>query len=527
MPYERSASGATFELHISRSENEYLFLLEDPSQHASLLREKIFIPHTVRSMILHKLDNLLSDIGLLRGMEQPLDLEKVKIAQMMTEFGSSIFKYMIPLALREHLYRVGSKDMVLSTNDVEIPWELAYDGKDFLCVKHTLGRKVQTKTPFREVRRAEKKRLTALFIADPTKELPDAEKEVNSIVRDIANLGLMDIDYLKQEEANVCNILEKLEASAYDILHYAGHVEFNTKNPEDSILRLHDDSITAAYLFQIMNKPPRFAFVNACSSAKTTGIEYLESQGKLTGMATAFLSSGVDAYIGTLWPVHDEVASGLSINFYQRILKGESIGLALKNARKDILDKYGSFTNTWASFILYGEPGLTLFRAKIEEKIQELTKIELEDKTCELQELFSRKIEFHDQVGEVFENVKRAFKQAKFTLDNKINLKVEAQGVPILVESEKKLISKGVRIKDFTLYVSGDKKSVAEFIKHLAQLHIFWYRGYDEVSDPVKHFLKMNKEYDPPDWWKVSGFIDEIEDITKETREGWFTVSSN
>ncbi|MBW2063319.1 MAG: CHAT domain-containing protein [Deltaproteobacteria bacterium] len=504
-----------FELHISRTKDEYFFLLNDPSQHTSLFREKISIPHAVRSMVLRKLDGLLSKLGLIRGAEQPQDLEEVNTAQMMTEFGSLIFKYMIPLNLREYLHRASAEDMVLSTDDVEIPWELLHDGEGFLCVKHSLGRKVQTRTPFREFKRPETKMLTALFIADPTKDLPDAKKEVNAIVEKISNLGLMDVDYLNQEEATVYNVLEKLEARVYDIFHYAGHVEFNASNPEESILRLHDDSIMAEYLFQIMDTPPKFAFMNACSSAKTAGIEYLETQGKLTGMASAFLSAGVGAYIGTLWPVHDEVASEFSIDFYKRILNGESIGLALKNAKKDIFDKYGGYTNTWASFILYGEPGLVLFEPESEETIQGLTKMKFEERTSRLEELFTRKIEFHDQVGEVFQNVRRAFRGAKTCLNDQINLKVEAQGIPILKEKEEDFIRKRVRIRDFTLYISGDKKSAAEFIKQLAKIHVSWYAGYEKVTDPVEHFLKVNEKYDPTNWWKVPGLIESMDDIVK------------
>ena len=361
---ENNIGGAVFELHISRSDNEYFFLLEDPSRRTSLLREKISIPHIIRNMIIDKLEKLLTNEGLTRGTRHPTGLEAQDFARMMTEFGSSIAKYMVPPAVREHLYKAGAGVMILSTDDVEIPWELLFDGENFLCLKYNLGRKVQTKIAFKEVRRPEKQRLTALFIADPTIELPDAEKEVNSIVQNITNLGVIDVDYLKQEEATVLNILEKLEASAYDILHYAGHVEFNTKRPEESVLKLYDDTITAAYLFQIIDKPPRFTFINACSSARTSGIEYLESQGKLTGMASAFLSSGVDTYVGTLWPVHDEIASELSIDFYKKIFEGEPVGLALRDAKKNIFNKYCTLTNTWASFILYGEPGLTLIPAK-------------------------------------------------------------------------------------------------------------------------------------------------------------------
>jgi len=512
----------TVELHISKSNDEYFFLLNDPSRRTSLLREKLTIPNSARGRINRKLDALLSDIGLLRSVQETAQREEGEIVSQKTaEFGSLIFKYMIPLTFRNYLEQLTSKNVVISTNDIEIPWELLFDGEKFLCLECGVGRKVQSKIQFEETQRRENAKPRALFIVDPTEELPDAEREVTHIIQHIKNMGLMEINCLKQKDATAENLLELVEEQPFDILHYAGHAEFDAKSPEESCLVLHDETITASYILQVMANPPKLAFINACSSATTTHIEYLETHGKLTGMATAFLTSGVDAYIGTLWPVHDEVASELAIAFYEKIFKGKTVGLALRDAKKNVFSKHGNLTNTWASFVLYGEPCLLIIAPQERKtQLQELTKIKLEEKTGELEEFFNRKIEFYNQVGEVFDNVKRAFKLTKNTLSNKINLQVEAKGLPVFVEKDKKIIKKRINVEEFTLCIYGDKRAAAHFIKHLAQLHILWYKGFDEVSDAVEHFIKTNELYNPQDWWKVPGYIEDIEDITG-SGDGW------
>lgn len=339
---------------------EYTFNLSGSDQTTYDLAVRIRIPETVRCMAIEMSRAVLSGFGQYRGNQQTLQLETPDVAGSTKELGSYILEQMIPKKIRDPLSGINDQSLVLTTNDHQIPWELAYGGKNFLCLKCAVGRRVQTAEPYETPETSEKNtanRLKMLIIANPTQDLP--EIEAGTIAEGISK-DLVEIDCISGREANAANILEKLKSQAYDILHYAGHANFDRVNPGESSLILSGEGMTAGYIRNVLKKPLKLVFVNACSSAEAAGPEYLEGDGKLSGMATAFLMTGIDAYIGTLWPVYDQAASQLAIDFYNSILRGESIGLALRDAKRNNFNNYGTKANTWASFVLYGSPDVRL-----------------------------------------------------------------------------------------------------------------------------------------------------------------------
>jgi len=325
---DKVKEGKICKIYIEKMEDRYHYLIEDPFHSTSSFRDTMRIPFSSRAKILEKLESFCAIGGRERGTIAK-NFEDERLKETFKKIGSLIFKYMIPPSCKEYLSNIDIKYVILSTDDVEIPWELIYDGKDFYCLKYSIGRKVEARIFFKTVKRKKRKRLKALFIANPTKDLPNARKEVDAIVTTFQKE--LDLQYLKEEEASIEVLLDVLESEKFDIFHYAGHANFNTKHPEESIIRLHEGEITAKYLLNLFEDiPPSLVFMNACESAATKDIEYLEYKGRLTGIANAFISAGVNAYIGALWPIHDKIASELSINFYRKILRGESIGSALR-----------------------------------------------------------------------------------------------------------------------------------------------------------------------------------------------------
>ena len=78
-------------------------------------------------------------------------------------------------------------------------------------------------------------------------------------------------------------------------------------------------------------------------------------------LAQAFIfgnrSGGARALIGTLFRNSDTRSRELALAYYRSLLEGETIGEALRASRQHI---YTPTDVTWASYVLYGNPGLRL-----------------------------------------------------------------------------------------------------------------------------------------------------------------------
>src|SRR5262249_38900640 len=91
--------------------------------------------------------------------------------------GELIFSHLLPTSVQQRLAGLPSADLFLRLDDqlVHVPWELAFDGRDFLCTKFRVGRQVISHQRPRSDYVALPQRtdpLKMLIITDPTETLP-------------------------------------------------------------------------------------------------------------------------------------------------------------------------------------------------------------------------------------------------------------------------------------------------------------------------------------------------------------------
>lgn len=130
---------------------------------------------------------------------------------------------------------------------------------------------------------------------------------------------------------------------------------------------------------------------------------------------------------------------------------------------------------------------------------------------------FFREIILKNQVTEAVNNIRRAFRITEERLSGKMNLKVQV----FLLEkklSKKKYFGKIDKYKIIIkVCVQGEIESAAEFLKQWARIWIWWYKGYKNV-DPIEYFIKTAADLGTPkDWWKVKNYINNIENLIKES----------
>ena len=79
----------------------------------------------------------------------------------------------------------------------------------------------------------------------------------------------------------------------------------------------------------------------------------------MTNLAEAFLVSGSKSVVASLWSADDTYTHALMNRFYTHIAEGADQASALREAKVDLLAKYGKEVPPyyWGAFILIGDGG--------------------------------------------------------------------------------------------------------------------------------------------------------------------------
>lgn len=241
---------------------------------------------------------------------------------------------------------------------IYLPWELLYDGKSFLCLRFATGRIVFTsQTIHTEAPRHMPDTLNMLAVCNPTNDLKMAYTEGVSIRKELDKAKNKIRLTLRTTSVDTAYLLRNIKD--FDVLHFAGHAEYDNADPSKSHLVLKDGKLESNQIAKLSDSSsmPRLVFVNSCSSAveNTAPIEPRD-ENMIYGLANAFLLAGVRHYIGTFWRVMDEQSMRFSRNFYRNIRLNMDIGESLRLARLYTLEKYGQNNMLWAGYVLYGDP---------------------------------------------------------------------------------------------------------------------------------------------------------------------------
>ncbi|HKM56987.1 MAG TPA: CHAT domain-containing protein [Isosphaeraceae bacterium] len=258
------------------------------------------------------------------------------------------------------------------------PWELMHDGNDFLCLRHYVGRFINSTTSNPPTTQSADlwgesfETLSVLVIAVPNPmprnkvnypKLSSAEPEAVAIVDALTKLEGVDVKILKGNDATHMKVFQALKKKAYHIVHYCGHAEIDNNSPNQSCLVLHDQSMTTRSLTTFVGKAkPILCFINGCETAQAGSAK---QSFNFYGLARAFLETG--AYLlGSRWKINDELAAEFAPAFYRSLLgQGNPLGQAVLDARQACY-KMDPGNFAWASYVLYGDPRVCFRRLPAE-----------------------------------------------------------------------------------------------------------------------------------------------------------------
>lgn len=216
--------------------------------------------------------------------------------------------------------------------------------------------------------------LNMLLVVDPTRDLQGAREEGRAVQQMFAGRAWVQIDLLYQGEATRPALLDAFGSGKYDVVHYAGHAQFDEAQPVRSGILCADDTVLSGADLTTIGRLPTLMFFNACESARlrsrrdardtgssTTRIESnaerLRRVQAAASMAEAFLRGGLASFIGTYWPVGDIAASTFASVLYDALLQGATMNDAIQRARNAVRD---AGSRDWTNYLYYGDPDFVL-----------------------------------------------------------------------------------------------------------------------------------------------------------------------
>jgi CHAT domain-containing protein len=178
--------------------------------------------------------------------------------------------------------------------------------------------------------------------------LPGVAEEIENLQKEVPNTALMN------EGFTVEGFKKQAIQEPYSVVHIASHGVFG-KTADSSFVMAYDDVINMDDLERLLKsekfakQPVELLTLSACQTAEGDDRAPL-------GLSGIALKAKVRSVLGTLWPVSDEAASLLMVEFYKALSQpGTSKVQALRQAQIVLLkQKYLENPFYWSLFILAG-----------------------------------------------------------------------------------------------------------------------------------------------------------------------------
>lgn len=277
--------------------------------------------------------------------------------------GRLLFSQLIPDPIQQQMRTlpVGSTLQIVA-NDSNLPWELLHDGRNLLALQHSLARlPLLSQPPRRHQPKPRAPKVSCLFLGNPNRDLPSAEKEIGAI-EEVLYTARDRVRYrsLYGDQITCLYLQDLLASQQYDLIHFAGHAR-------PGALHLADGWFSAEEIVSALNNHP-LIILNACASAQSTpearDLTTITQQAE--SLASAFIQGGAAAVIGMLWPVPDALMVQLAEELYRHLIAGQAIGAALRLSRLAIQQRDQSGI-AWLAPVLYGNPDYQAIPARLKE----------------------------------------------------------------------------------------------------------------------------------------------------------------
>lgn len=283
------------------------------------------------------------------------------------ELSVSLFELLLPNELKDHIENVV---LLLDREAAQYPWELMTERSQPdkpLATRMGILRQFKT-DDFRANPRPSRGR-NVLVVGDTANtgmvELTGAQDEARAVAKLLGEKGQFEVK--EKVKARGVEIINELFAREYQILHIAAHGNYDGENPDQSGVVLDDGRYLTAKELVNLRTVPDLVFINCCHLGKvdksTLPLTVSSPHRLAASVAEELIKMGVKAVVAAGWAVDDAAALTFAEEFYRQMLKGESFGQAVLQARKETHKQHcsgGDGVNTWGAYQCYGNPNFRL-----------------------------------------------------------------------------------------------------------------------------------------------------------------------
>ncbi|MCB9757677.1 MAG: CHAT domain-containing protein [Candidatus Omnitrophica bacterium] len=312
-----------------------------------------------------EIENLCCEVRLLLNKSNTLGRLSSGLLQELKQICHILYDRLLTRRVKDQIKKTTCENLVIRLDEplVFIPWELLFNGENFLCLAFNVGRRVITTQPLiDQAQRQPRFPLKMLLLADATGDLPGARKEIQLIREHLdCNREILAVS-TKTGEITVDYVTRNIRD--YDFVHFAGHTDPIENQQSLGGCRLSDGLFSPKEIQNMQGGSafPLFIFLNSCQSAHIASVNISDDyEQKCFGLVHAFLTAGIRHYVGTLWEIPDSVGLIIASEFYKYIQKGAAIGEALRQARLKAMKEFGEENIVWAGYVLYGDPKYSPF----------------------------------------------------------------------------------------------------------------------------------------------------------------------
>ncbi|MCE7994887.1 MAG: CHAT domain-containing protein [Roseivirga sp.] len=186
------------------------------------------------------------------------------------------------------------------------------------------------------------------FIRSEFGALPGTEEEILFLQNNLRG------DFFLGESGSKPIFIDK--ARDYDVLHLAVHGRSDSLDIYKSSLIFNGEqnNILKTSDLYVADLKARVAILSACES----GVGKINKGEGTFSIARGFALVGVPSIVMSLWKVNDQSSARLMVDLHKKMKEGESVDLALTNAKRDFLnnsDQYTSHPYYWSAFVSLGE----------------------------------------------------------------------------------------------------------------------------------------------------------------------------